>query len=42
MVVSSEFRMNRYRDDDHWEKASHIIGLILQDSLNESTYMKGR
>jgi len=33
MVLSSEFRMNRYRDDDHWEKAPHIIGLILQGPL---------
>ena len=25
MVISTEFYMGQYRDDDHWEEASHFI-----------------
>ena len=39
MVISSEFRMKQYRDEDHREGAPHFIPKAFSDFLDKSPRM---
>ena len=47
MVISSEFRMGQYRDDDHREDAPHFTYSLIHNTrdpfwLSEVSYTKGQ